>query len=234
MARKKKKQKQRGADKGAGSARARRREQKKKAKQRTKMLQFSAAGVIVLAVAALVIWPKSVAAPVDAARLADDPVIGAVAAPVVITEFADFGCPACRSWHNAGIRERVLETYGDQVQFVWRDFPVITAQSPKAAEAGQCAYDQGKFWKYHDLVYESRAGLGVDALKFYAEETGLDTETFNSCLETGQHRATVEHDLNEARNLRLRGTPSFIVNGQTLPGPPRYEQLVAIIDEALN
>ncbi len=92
-----------------------------------------------------------------------DPALGPVDAPVVITEYADFGCPACRSWHAAGIREQVRAVYGDQVRFVWKDFPVIAPLSPQAAEAGQCAAAQGKFWEFHDTAYEGYAGLEAGA-----------------------------------------------------------------------
>lgn len=220
-----------------GGARARNHEQRRaseRAERRAKLLKLSVAGLIVLVIGTVALWPRSSAAAVPEARLNDDPVVGAEGAPIVITEYADFGCPACRAWHTSGIRERILQTYGDKVQFVWRDFPVITSRSPKAAEAGQCAHDQGAFWSYHDLVYESGLGLDIDALTFYAEKTGLDTEAFAECLNTGRHQATVERDLTEARRLGLRGTPSFLVGERVLPGPPRYEQLVIVIDEALG
>ena len=214
-------------------ARAEKRKEKQAQKRRSQIISFSSIALIILAVAAFSFWPRQQAAAVDETRLALDPKIGPDSALVTIVEFADFGCHGCQAWHNSGTKERILETYGDKVQFVWRDFPVITAQSPKAAEAGQCALDQGKFWEYHDLVYE-RGRLGIDSLKAYAQETELDTKAFNTCLNSGQHRATVERDLSSARKLRLRGTPSFIVNNRVLPGPPRYEQLATIIDEVLD
>lgn len=107
--------------------------------------------------------------------------------------------------------------YGDQVQFVWKDFPVITAQSPQAAEAGQCAFDQGKFWEYHDFLYEEAYSLNDDALEAYAAQIGLDAATFNQCLDSGQNRAKVEQSLNEVlREYAFPGTPSFLVNGKKL------------------
>jgi len=172
--------------------------------------------------------------PLDEARLALDPTLGADTAKVVIVEYGDFGCPSCRAWHNAGIMDQVRATYGDQVQFVWKDFPVITAQSPKAAEAGQCAFDQGKFWEYHDLLYEQAYSLSVTDLKTYAAQIGLDTEKFAQCLDSGQNRAKVEQSLNEAlRQYAFPGTPSFLVNGKKLIGPPTFEVLKSTIDAIL-
>jgi len=215
------------------SNRVLKREAKVAQKRRSKLMQASIVGLAIIAVVATLAWPQGGMKAVSQVRLISDPTVGAEAAPIVITEFADFGCHGCQGWHEAGIKDRILEEYGDKVQFVWKDFPVITAQSPKAAEAGQCAYDQDMFWSFHDLVYESHAGLAVNTLKRHAEAVGMDMNTFNQCLDSGQHEATVAHDLEFARSLRLRATPSFRVNGRTLPGPPGYEQLASIIEDAL-
>lgn len=159
--------------------------------------------------------------------------IGPASAPVTITEFADFGCITCKAWHQFGIREEILAEYGEQVRFVWRDFPVTTAASPKAAEAGFCAHDQGQFWAYHEILYANAPALGVNDLKAYAEATGLDTTQFNQCLDSGEHQGSVERELAAASEQGFRSVPSFLVNGRKLIGPPSYEQLVTIIDEIL-
>ncbi|PKO04014.1 MAG: hypothetical protein CVU41_19230 [Chloroflexi bacterium HGW-Chloroflexi-3] len=159
--------------------------------------------------------------------------VGATDAPITITEFADFGCITCKAWHQFGIKEQILEKYGDQVRFIWRDFPVITVDSPMAAEAGFCAHDQGRFWEYHDVLYQNAPALKADNLKKYAEDLGLDTTVFNQCLDSGQHTAAVETELQEALSFGFRGAPSFLVNGQRLIGPPSFEQLSVIIDELI-
>jgi protein-disulfide isomerase len=179
------------------------------------------------------LWPAPPPPPVSATRLIEDPTLGAPTAQIIMVEYGDFGCSSCRAWHQAGILEQVRATYGEQVQFVWRDFPVITAQSPKAAEAAQCAYDQGKFWEYHDFLYERASSLAVQELKTYAMDLGLDTNVFNQCLDSGTHRATVDRDLQQALQFGFRGTPSFQVNGQTLVGPPSFEYLQSLIDPLL-
>ncbi|MBI5823400.1 MAG: DsbA family protein [Chloroflexi bacterium] len=198
--------------------------------------QWIGYGVLTLILIAAIFWNSSrpKAQPLDETRLASNPTIGSDSAKVVITEYADFGCPACRAWHNSGIMEQVRAAYGDDVQFVWKDFPVITAQSPKAAEAGQCAFDQGRFWEYHDALFANAPALGVSDLKSYAAQIGLDAETFNQCLDSGQNRAKVEQSLNEAqREYAFPGTPSFLVNGKKLVGPPSYETLKSTIDAIL-
>jgi hypothetical protein len=120
--------------------------QERQAKRRRQ--RYLRIGVILIGltlVAGYFLWPRPKAQAISQDRLNDDPFIGSINAPVTIVEYGDFGCPSCRGWHNAGILKQVQAVYGDQVRFVWRDFPVITAQSPKAAEAAQCAYDQGYF-----------------------------------------------------------------------------------------
>lgn len=197
--------------------------------------QWIGIGALALIVAAafLFLSTRPKALPLDATRLASNPTLGSASAKVVITEYGDFGCTSCRAWHNAGILQQIIAAYGAQVQFVWKDFPVITAQSPKAAEAGQCAFDQGKFWEYHDYLYENARSLGVNDLKSYAAQLGLDTEKFNACLDSGQNRAKVEQNLNEARTFGFPGTPSFLVNGQKLVGPPTFESLKSLIEPIL-
>jgi len=211
-------------------------QQRQRASKRNRSIVIVA--VLALGAAAFILWPRAEvpeAAVVSAERLASDPSKGADGAAVTITEYADFGCHSCRAWHQAGIIDQILDFYDGQVNFVWRDFPVITGRSPKAAEAGQCAYDQGEFWAYHDAVFEQpddNVDLRVDALKAYAVEVGLDMELFNACLDSGQHKDTVQADWDVGRTLGLRGTPSFLVNGSyVIGGQP--DLIVQAIDQAL-
>jgi len=209
----------------------------KQQKQRQKQLnRYVSIGIAIVVVVVLVSvsWPKPEAKPLTEARLESDPALGPEDALVTIIEYGDFGCSSCKIWHQAGVRDQVEAEYGDQVRFVWRDFPVITIKSPKAAEAGQCAFDQGMFWEFHDYVYEQGNSLGVTSLKEYAKQVGMDTKKFNNCLDSGQNEAKVDHDLNLAYRLGFPGTPGFVVNGQKLAGPPTYATLKGIIDEILT
>ncbi len=210
-----------------------RRQQRQEKRKRQKYLRIGAAVIGIALVVGYFLWPRPQALAVSPDRLNDDPFIGAADAAVTIVEYGDFGCPSCRAWHNAGILERVIATYGDQVRFVWRDFPVITARSPKAAQAAQCAYDQGYFWEIHDLMFEQASSLRIGELKGYAADLGLDTALFDQCLDSSQHQATVNKDLQDAYRRRFRGTPSFLVNDQPLAGPPTFEFLQSLIEPIL-
>lgn len=197
--------------------------------------QWIGIGTVVLILIAVIFWNASrpKAQLLDETRLAANPTLGPNSAQVTIVEYADFGCPSCQAWHRAGIMQQVLADYGDKIQFVWKDFPVITAQSPKAAEAGQCAFDQGKFWEYHDLLYEKAPSLSISQLKEYAVQVGLNAAMFNQCLDSGQNQTKVQQNLDEAWSLGLPGTPSFLVNGKKLIGPPSFEALKSTIDVIL-
>lgn len=202
-------------------------------KNRSTWLGYGAL-VLIMVAAVYFISSRPKAQALDETRLASNPTLGSAAAKVTIVEYGDFGCTSCRAWQRAGILEQIRAEYGADVQFVWKDFPVITTQSPKAAEAGQCAFDQGKFWEYHDLLYEKAPALSIPDLKSYAAQVGLDVVKFDQCLDSGQNRAKVAQSQNEAqREYAFPGTPSFLVNGQKLVGPPTFETLKAIIDPIL-
>lgn len=159
--------------------------------------------------------------------------LGSPTAKVSIIEYGDFGCPTCKAWHDAGILGQVRKQYGDKVRFVWRDFPVITDQSPKAAEAARCANDQGKFWEYHDLLYARQPALDVNSLKDYAAQLGLDAAKFNPCLDSGRHKAEVDSNLRDAMSRGFRGTPTFLINDMPVVGGPSLGYLRQLIDPLL-
>jgi len=188
----------------------------------------------IIAAVAWILWSQSLhTPPLSAARLASDPSLGSPSAKVTIIEYGDFGCVTCRGWEQAGVLKQIVAAYGDQVHFVWRDYPIITAQSPKAAEAGQCAFDQGRFWEYHDLLYAKAPALSIGDLKSYAAQLGLNTAHFDQCLDSGQDKAKVDQSMAEARSYGFIGTPSFILNGKKVIGPASFDQFKTMIDPLL-
>ena len=194
-------------------------------------------GLLVLALiggAIWLLWPKPGASQNASTNLNNEPSLGPADAPVTLIEYGDFGCTTCRGWYNAGVLDKLRATYGDKLRFVWRDFPIITAQSPKAAEAGQCAFDQGKFWQYHDLLYQRAPALSVSDLKSYAAELGLDTERFNRCLDSGEKTSVIDADVAEGRNKGVTGAPAFFINGQLISGAQPIENFRSVIDAELS
>jgi protein-disulfide isomerase len=163
-----------------------------------------------------------------------NPQIGPKDAPVTVVEFGDYGCSSCQIWAAAGMRQQLLDKYGDNVRFVWADFPVITLGSPKAAEAGRCAYDQDKFWEYQDYLYNNYQGLEIAYLKYYAGRIGLDQARFDQCLDSGVKEAEVNLDLQDAMIRSIPATPTFLINDTVeVVGMASLEKLVAVIDPIL-
>lgn len=119
----------------------------------------------------------------------------------------------------------------------YRDFAFGGAESTDAAQASDCALDQGKFWQYHDTLFanqkaENSGGFSRDRLKLIAKDIGLDTATFNQCLDSNKHAQDVTNQTNQAVADGFPGTPGFLVNAQkvTYSG---YDSLKSAIDAAL-
>lgn len=156
---------------------------------------------------------------------------------MTIVEFSDFQCPYCKRFRDQTF-DALIEQYGDQIRIVYRDFPLdsIHPEARKAAEAAECADDQGKFWEYHDLVYANQqvTGLGLEALGGFAEELELDMDEFNECLESGKYADEVSADLADGTRYSVTGTPTFFINGVRLVGAQPLAAFTAIIDQELG
>jgi protein-disulfide isomerase len=163
----------------------------------------------------------------------DDPSEGKADAPVTVVEFSDFQCPFC---------QRVMPTlkelrtkYGDRMRLVWKDFPLtqIHPQAFVAAQAGNCAREQGKFWEYHDKLFGNQSALQPDALKKYAADAGLDAAKFNQCLDSAKYEPRVRDALGVGGRLGITSTPTVFVNGRMINGAQPIEVFQAVIDEEL-
>jgi protein-disulfide isomerase len=195
---------------------------------------LAAAGGIVLLVVVLVFLRQPDTSTATAMLDRPNPQIGPKDAPVTIVEFGDYGCSSCMIWAAAGMRQQLLDKYGDKVRFVWADYPVITLESPKAAEAGRCAYDQDKFWEYQDYVYNNYQGIETAYLKYYAGEVGLDQVVFDQCLDSGVKKAEVDLDFRDAMVRSIDGTPTFLINDKVaIVGMAPLDDFATIIDPIL-
>jgi protein-disulfide isomerase len=158
---------------------------------------------------------------------------GAKDAPVTIVEFSDFQCPFCK---NATLTvKQVVEKYSGKVKWVFRDFPIANLHpaAPKAHEAARCAAEQGKFWEYHDLLFEKSPRQAPDELKQYAKDLKLDSASFVQCLDSGKHEAEVNRDIQDGARLGVTGTPTFFINGRQLVGAQPSTAFQKIIDSEL-
>jgi protein-disulfide isomerase len=166
----------------------------------------------------------------------DDPFLGDEDAPLTIVEFSDFQCPFCARFRSQTF-DQLKSEYIDtgKVKFVYRDFPLhsIHSEAGKSAEAAQCANDQGKFWEYHDKIFENQQSLSNSNYKQWATDLGLDSSKFNECLDSGKYTNEVANDLKDATATGGRGTPYFLVGNQPLSGAQPFSAFQALIDSQL-
>lgn len=164
--------------------------------------------------------------------------IGSPVAPVTIEEWADYQCPACGTFARTTERQ-LLETYvsAGRVRFTYRNFAFLGAESRWAAEAAECAADEGLFWELHDLLYASQAGENTGAfaktkLKSMGQSLGLGA-TFAACIDSGKHEAAIRTEALEGQALGVRATPTLFINGREVRGAVSIDQLRAIVDPLL-
>lgn len=157
----------------------------------------------------------------------DDPYLGDVDAPIMIVEYSDFQCPFCADFALNG--KKVLDPYieSGKVIFVYKDMPLkIHAKAAQVANAAGCAYEQDKFWEYHDLIYANPDKLELGHLDGYAEELGLNMSDFKKCFSSERRYSEINDDLTEAFNLGVTATPTFFINGKKYVGVPDFESII--------
>ncbi len=180
------------------------------------------------------IQPTANQASVEKIYTTTDPSLGNPNAPLQVVEFSDFQCPYCAQAHS--IIRQLLKNFPNDVYFIYRDFPIdeIHPQARLAAEAAQCAFDQEKFWEYHDLLFQNQDKLDLGYLLLYAQRLNLDLVVFTDCLESGKYSNEVSQDLNDGYDVGVRATPTFYINGQKTEGVVPYEIWLELINIAKN
>jgi protein-disulfide isomerase len=164
---------------------------------------------------------------------AKGPARGPANAPVTIVEFSDFQCPYCG--REVPVIDRVMKEYDGKVRLVFRHYPLdFHPFAQKAAEAGACAQDQGKFWELHDKMFGNQNNLAVDDLKGYAKQVGLDPSKFDKCLDSGEKKALVEQDQKAGSAAGVSGTPAFFINGLFVNGAQPYEVIKQTVDREMK
>jgi protein-disulfide isomerase len=165
--------------------------------------------------------------------VAGEPFKGSEKAPVTVVKFEDFQCPFCKQVQPTF--NELLSRYNGKVRLVHKDLPLesLHPQARQAAEAARCAYEQGKFWEYHDKLYANSPKASADDLKSYAKEVDLNVDSFDRCFASGKYKAVVQQGLNEGVQLGLTGTPTIFINGREISGNQPLEAFEAIIDDEL-
>lgn len=142
------------------------------------------------------------------------PFEGNANAKVVVQEYSDFQCPACGTAYPY-VKE-IVQKYAKDIRFDFKHYPLtkIHINAYNSALASECANDLGKFWAYHDKLFENQEKLSSNNLKQYAVDLGLDTTKFNACLDIKAKKSVVDADIQDGNSKKIPGTPTFFVNGQ--------------------
>jgi protein-disulfide isomerase len=169
-----------------------------------------------------------------------EPYKGSPEAPLQLVEYSDFLCSHCRNFADTlnTIGPDYIET--GKLQVVFRNYAFLMPESNQAAQAGECALDQGadKFWQYHDLLFANQgAGLAAyssSRLETYARQVGLDVSAFDSCLQSGAKADEVSTDLEAGNNQGVSATPTWFLNGQIVEGALPETNLRQLLDSQLS
>ena len=172
------------------------------------------------------------------------PSLGNDNAKVTVVEFSDFQCPFCEQFESQTfpqVNDAYIKT--GKIKLVYRHYPLTTIHpnAEKAAEASECANEQGKFWDYHDLLFKNQstwtALAAPDAASSFTDlagQLGLDTNQFSSCLSTDKYKQNVLNDISDGNKAGVDGTPTFFINGWRLVGAQPFAQLQQLIDQELK
>lgn len=191
----------------------------------------------------LVLKPKDVSIPANVTVLEADTagfrgyILGSENAPIEISEYADFQCPACASFavlQFAVVKRQLIDS--GLVRWRYRDFPIdqIHPHARVAAHAAACANDQGKYWEMHDLIYRdqaawSRLRSAASYFEDLAKQAGLDAGAYNQCMSEAKYAGRIEASVREALQLGVGSTPTFLINGRLYPQVLTSDSLASLV-----
>ncbi len=164
----------------------------------------------------------------------DDHIRGNKDAPIVLVEFSDFQCPFCSKVHPT--LKRLFEEYNGQIAWVYKHLPLdsLHPYARYAAEASECAADQGMFWEYADELYAGQPSIGPEYIFTIAQKIGLNVNRFEICVNSGKFANIVKEDENEAKSVGISGTPGIYINDTLIKGAVPYENFKQVIDSILT
>ena len=167
------------------------------------------------------------------AHTAYAPSMGPASASVVLTVFSDFECPHCARF--AATLRRLHRNYGDALRIEYRNYPLPMHHNAElAARLGVCAERQGKFWGFHDLVFEKQDQLTLETLAEIADDAGVDARAAMTCASEPDVKQTIAADIAAGEKLGIEGTPAFVLNGEVTVGAVLYDELERRIGKLLQ
>ena len=177
----------------------------------------------------------------DISTAMGSPILGNPNAPITIVEFGDYQCEQCYRWFHT-TKPALVEDYIDtgKANLVFLDLAFLGRHSPLASQATYCAEDQGKYWEFHDMLYNTQEHVdsgwaNSERLKAFAFTMGLDMDLFSSCLDSNKYLKRVQFNIDQARTHGATGTPTFFIvdsngNQQKISGSQPYSVFKNVID----
>ncbi len=165
--------------------------------------------------------PSNLPPPNLTASVDDNPFKGDKNAKLTLIEFSDYQCPFCARHFRETLPQLEREYINaGKVKYVFRDFPIesIHRDAFKAAEAANCAGEQGKYWQMHDRLFQNQNQLGVEELPKHAQAIGLSLSVFQQCLDSGKQAAEIRKDMEHGQRAGVNGTPTFFLGVQDSDG----------------
>ena len=158
-------------------------------------------------------------------QIGESPTFGSTAQKIVLFEFSDFQCPFCAKAQE-NLKE-FMDKHQDRVTLVFKHLPLtnIHPQANPAAKAAWAAQQQGKFWEYHDALFEQQDRLGEELYLEVANNLGLNIDKFNSDRQSEAASISIETDIQLAKKIGVSGTPFFVMNGETFSGAVKLSQI---------
>ena len=171
------------------------------------------------------------------------PILGDPSAPITIVEFGDYQCEQCYAWFHE-TKPAIVQNYIDtgKANLVFVDLAFLGRDSPKAAQASYCAEDQGMYWEYHNILYNSQESVdsgwaNSERLKAFAFSLDLDMTLFESCLDSEKYSKRVQYNIQQAKNNGVKGTPGFFIVGpneqQKIGGAQPFSVFKTILDSMI-
>ncbi|KPJ58276.1 MAG: hypothetical protein AMJ42_03585 [Deltaproteobacteria bacterium DG_8] len=165
--------------------------------------------------------------------IGDAPIKGSKDAPITVVMFTEFQCPFSK--RGKSTLEQLMKAYPNQIKLVFKHFPLgFHKNAMIAAEAAMAAGAQGKFWEMYDKNFDNQSKLSIDNLKIYAQELNLNMNKFNDDLESHRFKKIIDADMQKGKELGVRGTPTFFINGKKLVGAKPLAEFQKVIDGFLK
>jgi len=162
----------------------------------------------------------------------DDPSQGKKGSPITLIEFSEFQCPFCK--RTRPTIDKIMNTYKGKVHYVFRDYPLsFHKQAKSAANAANCANEQGKYWDYNTALWGFQGKHKKDKLMEIAKELELEMDKFEKCFDSNKYFAEIDKDQQDGTKVGVSGTPAYFINGIFLSGAQPFEKFKEIIDEEL-